>query len=99
MKLLDMLANIHDSILTQYKVETDEDFHNWAKALDRSRYHLNPTLSFQGRSFQVGTDLSIGLSWGEMGMDNPLGMREIKFSHNVEELAQELKNEVEILRS
>ena len=99
MKWLDMLANIHDSILTQYRVDTDEDILNWAKALDRSRHHLNPTLSFQGRSFQIGTDLAIGLNWGETGLDNPLGMREIPFSHDVEELAQELKNEVEILRS
>lgn len=98
MKLLDVLANIHDSLLTQYKIETDEDIYNWAKALDRTRYHLNPTLSFQGRDFQIGTDLAIGLNWQETGLDNAQGMREVPFSNNIDDLAETLSNEINVLR-
>lgn len=59
-----MLAQVHDSLLTQYPLGKPEDFEIF---LARANQHMNPTLEYEGREFQIGTDAKIGLTWADMG--------------------------------
>jgi len=85
---IDMLAQIHDSILNQYPIG---DWNNMAKAILRYREHLTPTLTYDNRIFTVKTDLKIGLNWGVGGKDNKQGMLEIEIIDNVKQMAELLE--------
>ncbi len=88
-KPLRLSAQVHDSVLSQYPIG---QWKNAAKAILIMRDHLNPVLTYEGRSFQIETDLNIGLNWGEYHEeDNAYGMTEIPIVDNETELADRLE--------
>lgn len=79
---VELLANGHDSLLFQ---TTANDWNRAAANIRRITNHLNPTLNYEGRSFQIGTELKIGKNWG--------GMRKVELSTSVKELGERLEHE------
>ena len=59
---LEILAQVHDNVLYQNKV----DALSISKAVFVAKEHLNPTLSTGGREFQIATDMKIGYDWGNL---------------------------------
>lgn len=63
MKGVEILAQVHDSILLQIPVG---DWRKMADAVHRVKQHLDPDMEYHGRKFHIDTDMKIGLSWGAM---------------------------------
>lgn len=88
---VDMLMQTHDSITIQLPVG---NWKNMALALLKVKEYMNPTLDYNGRKFQIGTDIKWGLNAGEQDANrNPYGMREMAFLSNPDQLAELLEAE------
>lgn len=68
-----LLMQVHDSILFQYPEEQENEIIPWA--LETLRTHL--TLE-KGRDFVVPTEAMVGWNWGYVGDDNPDGLKKWK---------------------
>ena len=79
MDKLEMLMQVHDSLLLQYPID---NFENMAKAILRCCDYLNPTMTYSGRDFQIETELKVGYCWGEM--------QEVKLGTSVKGLANSI---------
>jgi DNA polymerase-1 len=64
-----LLIQVHDSILFQYREEDEDEIIPWA--LNELRVELELR---EGRKFVVPTEAKIGWNWGEFGKDNPDGL-------------------------
>ncbi len=62
MQPLEQLAQVHDSILTQYPIG---QWKSLAKTAIRVHNNANPTLEYGGREFNIKTAAKIGLNWGQ----------------------------------
>lgn len=61
---LDLLAQTHDSITTQYPIS---DFVSAAKAAYKiAEVYLSPTCEYGAKKFKIKTDLKVGSNWGKM---------------------------------
>lgn len=88
---LTMSAQVHDSILNQFPIG---DWKTCAQAMLREKEHLNPTMCYEGREFQIETDMEIGLNWGKYdGKHNLGGMSSVKFVNNPTELADRMEEQ------
>lgn len=67
---LELLGQVHDSILFQYPI-AELDF--LLPALAKVKHYLEPTLSYNGRDFVIDTDAKVGIYWGDM-KDLPLNI-------------------------
>jgi hypothetical protein len=89
---IDLLAQVHDSILLQVPVALFTGDVPWPEFKDVQQVvhdYVSPDLSYNGRTFKIATDDKIGLNWGGYHKDtNPQGMRELK---NLTELPQILE--------
>lgn len=67
MKPVQLLGQVHDSILFQYPISQIEGL---ARAVTTIKKYLTPTLNYGGREFVVETDMKIGLddqtSWAKL---------------------------------
>jgi len=61
---VELLANIHDSVLLQFPLSLGWD--GISKAIEICCTHLDPVLEFRGRQFQIGTDIKLGYNWRDM---------------------------------
>lgn len=88
---IDILAQIHDSILIQIPIEhmaNSATFHN---LFDTCKTLLTPELRYNGNSFKIETDGKIGINWGSYNAKtNPLGMRDLKDYNSVKTLLESL---------
>ncbi len=82
-------AQVHDEILFSYPVDKWDDL---TKVISVIEAMMSPTLSYEGRDFAIGTDLSIGLNWGEAYSGNPQGMTKISLARNIKELPYRLED-------
>lgn len=72
---IELLVQVHDSILLQYR-ETDEaDIVPWALETLKVPISLK-----HGRTFTVPTDAKVGWNWGNADVANPLGLAKWKGS-------------------
>ena len=86
---VDILAQIHDSILYQYQLD---NFKNMASSIHQCRDYMTETFKARGREFTIETDMSCGLSWGAFSeRTNPIGMQEIAIVDNLTEQADRLE--------
>lgn len=86
---IDLGAQVHDSILMQYPVK---DFRNMAKAVIKCKEYVDPEIHYNGRDFKIGTDLTMGLNWGDYHeKENPKGMNKLPIVDNVTEMADRLE--------
>ena len=58
---IELLAQVHDSILFQVPMDCDVD-----AALSRVYTHMNPTMEYNGREFQIASEAKAGLDWSNM---------------------------------
>lgn len=73
---IDLLAQIHDSILIQVPVSCFVAF-EWIQ--NKIYNYVSPELTYNGRTFKIATDIKLGLNWGGAHKENnPTGMREIR---------------------
>ena len=85
---VDILAQVHDSILMQVPIEVFADG-KFPALMERVYDYCSPQLEYNNRKFKIATDSKIGLNWGGASKTNPLGMREItveNFSDAIGEL-------------
>lgn len=64
-----LLVQVHDSILFQYPEELENEIIPWA--LDALKAPLRLA---RGREFVVPTEAKVGWNWGDLGPDNPDGL-------------------------
>lgn len=75
---IDLLAQVHDSILLQVPLDVMADISKFTYIRDQVYQYISPNLSYSGRTFQLATDSKIGVNWGAYNKEtNPLGMREL----------------------
>jgi len=80
---VDLLAQVHDSILLQVPLEVVRS-PRFIELRQKVHTYVSPELSYNGRTFKIATDDKLGLNWGDYhAKGNPLGMRELE---NVGEL-------------
>jgi DNA polymerase-1 len=80
MKKLELLGQVHDSVLFQYPIS---DLPLFADALIEIREYLEPLLLVNGHEFIIETDLAVGLNWRHLG--------KYTFHRDKEALVEELK--------
>ncbi len=74
---IDILAQVHDSILMQVPIEVMRH-PNFALIMDKVYDYTSPELEYNGRKFKIATDSKIGLNWGGFNKTaNVHGMREV----------------------
>jgi len=81
-------AQVHDELLFSYPIN------KWREAAEvilGCEAYMTPTISYEGRSFRIKTDLAVGLNWGEASKENPDGMTKISLLKNAEDLAELLE--------
>lgn len=86
---LDLLTQVHDSVLLQFPINRWDDM---AAALLECKRALDPTLEYRNRQFHIGTDIKVGLNWGLFGDDNRQGMMELPFPDDIRELSEVLES-------
>lgn len=79
---IDILAQVHDSILLQIPIKFAEDEARMSAIQQRVYKYISPQLEYNTRKFTIATDSKIGMNWGGAGKNNPNGMREV---HNITE--------------
>lgn len=72
-----LLVQVHDSILFQYPEEQEDEIVPWA--LETLKTHLKLK---RGRDFVVPTEAMTGWNWGYVSDDNPDGLKKWKGSDN-----------------
>ena len=76
---IDLLAQVHDSILLQVPITCMTNTDLFPGVRDRVYDYVSPELTYNGRKFQIATDMKVGLNWGGYNKaNNPTGMREVK---------------------
>ncbi len=84
---IDILAQVHDSILMQIPVtELNEEIYNRLTA--RINDLTSPEMEYSNRKFKIATDWKWGLNWGEQNKMNSDGMRDIHGWNDLKELLE-----------
>lgn len=65
-----LLSQVHDSILLQYPEEQEDEIIPWALKCLKVDIELE-----QGRQFHVPVEAKVGWNYGEFDVDNPLGLK------------------------
>jgi DNA polymerase I-like protein with 3'-5' exonuclease and polymerase domains len=89
----DILAQVHDSILTQFPIMWLEDKRIFDMVLAKITYYTSPTLTANGKSYKIASDYKVGLNWGGAHKErNPQGMVEISSHEEFMAALKEWKN-------
>ena len=76
---VDVLAQVHDSILMQVPIEVVRNKEQYENLMHRVLEYTSPTLSYNGNDFKIATDAKCGLNWGGFHKThNKEGMRDLK---------------------
>lgn len=79
---IDILAQVHDSILMQVPLQWLESKKDFDLITGKISDYTSPDITYNGRSFKIASDYKVGLNWGgENKTRNPLGMVEVE-SHD-----------------
>lgn len=86
---IDILAQVHDSILVQIPIEVMQDETKYNEVMRRVNEYTSPTLTYNGNDFRIATDAKIGFNWGgKHKVHNYDGMRDCKSYDDVRALLQ-----------
>lgn len=86
---IDILAQVHDSILMQVPIELAKQPGKMESILHTIYEYITPILSYNGNNFTVATDAKIGLNWGGFSKDtNTKGMRDYNGYKDFQDLVQ-----------
>jgi len=76
---IDILAQVHDSILLQVPILIANDRGVFSNILQNIKDYVSPICEYNGKQFQIATDAKVGMNWGAYHKgSNPLGMRDYK---------------------
>lgn len=76
---IDILAQVHDSILMQVPISVIQDPTQHTKLEHKIYSYVSPQITYNSRTFKIATDSKFGFNWGGESKTNPFGMRE---THN-----------------
>jgi len=91
MKLLEMLGQVHDSIVGQNQMEGAPEQKGYstyyaaldmAKGMKRTAEYMNNKMEYSGREFYIESDLKVGAGWGDL--------KTVDLSANVDKLATQI---------
>lgn len=88
MDFMDILAQVHDSLLFQ---SLTSDWKRMAEGCLRIDRYISPEMEYSGRKFKLQTELKIGPSWGTM--------EEVKLTRDIDKLAKDLRETFRKLQS
>ncbi len=75
---IDVLAQVHDSVLMQVPIKVLKDEENFNYLRDKITYYTSPDITYNNRSFRIASDYKFGLNWGSADAErNPFGMTEL----------------------
>lgn len=75
---VDVLAQVHDSVLMQIPISVIEKKENFDEFLGRVTDYTSPSITYNGRTFKIASDYKFGMNWGEAHPErNPNGMVEV----------------------
>lgn len=75
----DVLAQVHDSILTQIPIVKLRDRTTFDYFIGQIKEHTSPLMNYSGREFRIASDFKFGLNWGAHDPErNPDGMEEFE---------------------
>lgn len=80
MQPLEILGQVHDSILFQYPIYLLPDL---VEVIRKIQGYMEPELEYMGRSFTIKTDMKAGFNWGEL--------EELELGKPDDQLEQDLK--------
>jgi hypothetical protein len=86
---IDILAQVHDSILMQIPVPAVNAV-TFENLQGRIYNYVSPDLSYNNRSFKIATDSKMGFNWGGKSKTNPQGMREVQTNADISTLLETL---------
>ena len=87
---VDILAQVHDSILLQVPIKVATSPH-FLDLQQRVYDYVSPEMNYSGRTFKIATDSKIGLNWGGFHKElNPKGMRKFEGSADLPRVLGEL---------
>lgn len=76
---IDILAQVHDSILMQVPIEVAMKMRNFKSMLTSIADYSSPILCYGAKEFRIASDFKFGMNWGSFHPDhNPQGMKEIE---------------------
>ena len=74
---IDVLAQVHDSVLMQIPIEVVRDRMKFENMINKVIDYTSPDITATGRTFKIASDFKFGMNWGGEHKDrNPLGMVE-----------------------
>lgn len=74
---IDILAQVHDSILLQVPIEVLKESVTYQLLQNQVYDYVSPELKYNGRTFKIATDSKFGFNWQGVSKTNPLGIREV----------------------
>lgn len=76
---VDLLAQVHDSVLLQVPIRAIMERHNFEWLREKVRDYMGSELCYSNRTFQIASDYKFGLNWGSFDKEkNPGGMQEFE---------------------
>ena len=88
---IDILAQVHDSVLHQFPIAILKRPADFARAIARIYDYVSPEMEYHGRKFKIATDTKVGWNWGGHHKErNPRGMVEIKPWKSTADLMQQV---------
>ena len=87
MRYVDMLIQVHDSLLFQYPVDRLADLPTVLRIIF---YEMEPVITYGGRSHVIPTDMKIGFDWKHMDS--------VKFTEDDEDMFWNLSKVINKLR-
>ena len=86
---VDLLAQVHDSILMQVPITVAQDPILFAELQVKVYDYVSPQLAYNNRKFKIATDSKLGLNWGGFNKEhNPSGMQELTEDNHCELLGE-----------
>lgn len=85
---LDILAQVHDSILMQLPIKHLQDKQTFEKLFKSIEEKTSPEMNYNGQSFKIASDFKIGLNWGSGGTSNPTGMTDCTSVEDMTKIVQ-----------
>lgn len=84
---LDILAQVHDSVLMQIPIAALQDRATYNAIFDRVTDYTSPEMCYNTRTFKIASDFKAGMNWGGAhDKHNPQGMEDVKSFEDMQKL-------------
>jgi DNA polymerase-1 len=83
---IDILAQVHDSILLQVPLSFLSKRESFIKFLSLLHDYTSPLMEYNQRPFKIASDIKCGLNWGEYSDNNKNGMQDVTDYESINKL-------------